>query len=129
MGLKIYLSASKWSTLSHAWDTPKRGEKGERKPVFPSAPRVEHGVLGGPEAQQVPHLVAKLGEVLPQVVEVLHGGLVGALHLLPRGRQVAVHQAAHDLLVVLVALLLEVLPLLRRKVEQMTSVGIKTAPP
>lgn len=76
------------------------------------APRVEHGVLGGAEAQQVPHLVAELGEVLPQVVEVLHRGLVRALHLLARGRQVAVHQAAHDLLVVLVALLLQILPLL-----------------
>lgn len=104
----------------------KEVRRGREKQSFPSAPRVEHGVLGGPEAQQVPHLVAKLGEVLPQVVEVLHGGLVGALHLLPRGRQVAVHQAAHDLLVVLVALLLEVLPLLP---AERGADGIKTAPP
>lgn len=93
----------------------KEGER--RREGLPSswsslAPRVEHGVLGGAEAQQVSHLVAELGEVLPQVVEVLHRGLVRALHLLPRGRQVAVHQAAHDLLVVLVALLLQVFPLL-----------------
>ena len=77
-----------------------------------SAPGVEHGVLGGPEAQQVPHLVAELGEVLAQVAEVLQRGLVRALHLLARGRQVAVNQAAHDLLVVLVPLLLQVPPLL-----------------
>lgn len=95
------------------------------KEAFPLAPWVEHGVFGGPETQQVPHLVAKLGEVLPQVVEVLHRGLVGALHLLPSGRQVAVHQAAHDLLVVLVALLLEVLPLLGRKGGQMNPVRMK----
>ena len=80
--------------------------------MWGSAPGVEHGVLGGPEAQQVPHLVAELGEVLAQVAEVLQRGLVRALHLLPRGRQVPVHQAAHDLLVVLVALLLQVPPLL-----------------
>lgn len=91
------------------------GEKRRRGGLGSSrllAPRVEHGVLGGAEAQQVPHLVAELGEVLPQVIEVLHRGLVCALHLLPRGRQVAVHQAAHDLLVVLVALLLQIFPLL-----------------
>jgi len=76
------------------------------------APGVEHGVLGGPEAQEVPHLIAELGEVLSQVVEVLHGGLVGALHLLSRGRQVSVDQTAHDLLVVLISLLLQALPLL-----------------
>ena len=76
------------------------------------APGIEHGILGGPEAQQVPHLIAELGEVLAQVVEVLHCGLVHALHLLPCGGQVAVHQTAHDLLVVLIALLLQVLPLL-----------------
>lgn len=87
----------------------KRGRENES---FPSAPRVEHGVFRGPKPQQVPHLVAKLGQVLPQVVQVLHRGLVGALHLLTRGRQVAVHQAAHDLLVVLIPFLLEVLPLL-----------------
>ena len=87
-------------------------ETGVPKGVVGSAPGVEHGVLGGPEAQQVPHLVAELGEVLAEVAEVLQRGLVGALHLLPRGRQVAVHQAAHDLLVVLVPLLLQVPPLL-----------------
>lgn len=96
--------------------------RGREKESFPSAPRVEHGVFGGPEPQQVPHLVAKLGEVLPQVVQVLHRGLVGALHLLPRGRQVAVHQAAHDLLVVLIALLLEVLPLLAWRVQEMKAI-------
>lgn len=73
---------------------------------------VEHGVLGGTEAQQVPHLITELGEVLPEVIEVLHCGLVRALHLLPGGCQVAVDQAAHDLLVVLVTLLLQVLPFL-----------------
>lgn len=80
--------------------------------LFLLAPRVEHGVFGGPEAQQVPHLVAKLGEVLAQVVQILHRGLVCALHLLPRGGQVAVDQTTHDLLVVLIPLLLQVLPLL-----------------
>lgn len=99
--------------------------RGRENESFPSAPRVEHGVFGGPEPQQVPHLVAKLGEVLTQVVQVLHRGLVGALHLLTRGRQVAVHQAAHDLLVVLVAFLLEVLPLLGWKVEQMKGIEMK----
>lgn len=78
---------------------------------------IEHGVFGGTEAQEVPHLVAKLGQVLAQVVEVLHGGLVGALHLLARGGQVAVHQAAHDLLVVLIPLLLQVPPLLQNTTQ------------
>lgn len=80
---------------------------------FFSAPWVEHGVFGGPEAEEVSHLVAKLGQVLPQVVQVFHRGLVRALHLLPRGGQVTVNQAAHDLLVVLITLLLQVLPFLR----------------
>lgn len=88
------------------------GKGGRRDLSLFLAPRVEHGVFGGPEAEQVPHLVAKLGEVLAQVVQIFHRGLVRALHLLPRGRQVAVNQAAHDLLVVLVPLLLQVLPLL-----------------
>lgn len=52
---------------------------------------------------------------MPQVVEVLHRGLVRALHLLPRGGQVAVNQATHDLLIVLIMLLLQVLPLLDGK--------------
>ncbi len=88
-------------------------ERGRRKRylVF-LAPWVEHGIFGGPEAQQVPHLVAKLGEVLAQVVQVFHRGLIRALHLLPRGGQVAVNQATHDLLVVLITLLLQILPLL-----------------
>lgn len=76
------------------------------------APGVEHGILGGSESQQVSHLVAELGEVLPQVVEVLYGGLVGALHLLPGGRQVAMDKTTHDLLVVLITLPLQVPPLL-----------------
>lgn len=96
-----------------------KGERGgEEASAGVLAPRVEHGVLGGAEAQQVPHLVAELGEVLPQVVEVLHRGLVSALHLLPRGRQVAMHQATHDLLVVLVALLFQVFPLLFLSAER-----------
>lgn len=52
---------------------------------------------------------------MAQVVQIFHRGLVRALHLLPRGRQVAVNQAAHDLLVVLIPLLLQVLPLLDGK--------------
>lgn len=79
------------------------------------APWVEHGIFGGPEAEQVPHLIAKLGEVLAQVIQIFHRRLVCALHLLPRGGQVAVNQTTHDLLVVLVTLLLQVLPLLGRK--------------
>lgn len=95
----------------------ERGVKGQRYLVsfFCLAPWVEHGIFGGPEAEHVPHLVAKLGEVLAQVVEVFHRGLVRALHLLPRGGQVAVNQAAHDLLVVLITLLLQILPLLEGK--------------
>lgn len=85
--------------------------------VLVLAPRVEHGILGGTEAQQVSHLVAELGQVLAQVVQVLHRGLVCALHLLPGGGQVSVNQAAHDLLVVLVPLLLQVLPLLEDRKE------------
>lgn len=101
------------SQVNRKQGTPSKGVSGgEGASAGLLAPRVEHGVLGGAEAQQVPHLVAELGQVLPQVVEVLHRGLVRALHLLPRGRQVAMHQAAHDLLVVLVALLLQVFPLL-----------------
>lgn len=79
------------------------------------APWVEHGIFGGPEAQQVPHLIAKFGEILAQVVQIFHRGLVCALHLLPCGGQVAVNQTAHDLLVVLITLLLQVLPLLDGK--------------
>ena len=67
---------------------------------------IEHSIFGGAKAQEVPHLVAELRQVLTQVVEVLHGCLVGALHLLPGGGQVSVNQAAHDLLVVLISLLL-----------------------
>lgn len=76
---------------------------------------VEHGIFGGAKAKQISHLVAELGQVLPQVVEVLHRGLVRALHLLPRGRQVTMHQAAHDLLVVFVPFLLQVPPLLKNR--------------
>lgn len=76
------------------------------------APWIKHGILGGPEAQQVSHLIAKFGQILAQIVQVLHCGLVCALHLLPCGGQVSVNQAAHDLLVVLIPLLLQVLPLL-----------------
>lgn len=76
---------------------------------------VEHGVFGGAKAEQVSHLVAELGQVLPQVVEVLHRGPVRALHLLPRGRQVTMHQAAHDLLVVLIPFLLQAPPLLKNR--------------
>lgn len=79
------------------------------------APWIEHGIFGGPEPQQVPHLIAKLGEVLPQVIQIFHRGLVCALHLLPRGGQVAVNQTTHDLLIVLIALLLQILPLLGGK--------------
>ena len=98
-----------------------KGEKEETYLVFVDlclAPWVEHGVFGRPETQQVPHLVAKLGEVLAQVVQVLHRGLVCALHFLPRGGQVAVNQATHDLLVVLIVLLLQVPPLLHGKDKQ-----------
>lgn len=49
---------------------------------------------------------------MPQVVQIFHRGLVCALHLLSCGGQVAVNQATHDLLVVLVMLLLQILPLL-----------------
>ena len=87
-------------------------------------PGVKHGVLGGAEPQQIPHLVAELGEVLPQVVEVLHCGLVRALHLLPCGGQVAVDQAAHDLLVVLIPLLLKVPPLLIGGEQERALVGV-----
>lgn len=80
-----------------------------------SAPWVEHGIFGGPEPKQVSHLVAELGEVLAQIVQILHGGLVCALHLLPRGGQVAVNQATHDLLVILITLLFQILPLLHGK--------------
>lgn len=64
----------------------KKEGKGHRERMWSLflAPWVEHGVFGGPEAQQVPHLIAKLGQVLAQVVEVFHGGLVRALHLLAR---------------------------------------------
>lgn len=79
------------------------------------APWIEHGIFGGPEPQQVPHLIAKLGEVLPQVIQIFHRGLVRALHLLPCGGQVAVNQTTHDLLIVLIALLLHILPLLGGK--------------
>lgn len=84
-----------------------RGEgEGEEISSLFLAPWVEHGIFGGPEAQQVPHLIAKLGEVLAQVVQIFHRGLVRALHLLPCGGQVAVNQTTHDLLVVLIMLLL-----------------------
>jgi len=96
-----------------------------------SAPGVEHRVLGGPETQQVSHLIAELGEVLAQVAQVLHGGLVGALHLLPRGGQVAMDQAAHDLLVVLIPLLLQVPPLLgtRNTVNTIKHLLLSSSPP
>lgn len=93
-----------------------RGEgEGEEISSLFLAPWVEHGIFGGPEAQQVPHLIAKLGEVLAQVVQIFHRGLVRALHLLPCGGQVAVNQTTHDLLVVLIMLLLQILPLLDGK--------------
>lgn len=90
-------------------------ERAEREAFVFLAPWVEHGVFGCSEAQQVPHLVAKLGQILAQVVEIFHRGLVCALQLLPCGGQVAVNQTTHDLLVVLVSLLLQVPPLLRPK--------------
>lgn len=74
---------------------------------------VKHGVFGCAKAKQVSHLIAEFGQVLPQVVEVLHRSLVRALHLLPCGRQVTMHQAAHDLLVVFIPFLLQALPLLK----------------
>lgn len=52
---------------------------------------VEHGVFGSAKAQKVSHFIAKLGEVLPQIIEILYCGLVHALHLLPRRGQVTVH--------------------------------------
>lgn len=84
--------------------------------VMALASGIEHGVFGCTEAEQVSHLVAELGQVLPQVVEVLNRGLVRALHHLACGCQVTMHQAAHDLLVVLVPFLLEVLPLLKNRI-------------
>lgn len=85
--------------------------------VMALASGVEHGIFGGAKAEQVSHLVAELGQVLPQVVEVLYCGLVRALHLLPRGRQVTMHQAAHDLLVVFVPFLLQAPPLLKNRTK------------
>lgn len=93
----------------------KRGKEEGTSLLFFLAPGIEHGIFGGPEAEQVSHLVAELGEVLPQVVQVLDRSLVCALHLLSRGGQIAVNQAAHDLLVVLIALLLQIFPLLPRR--------------
>lgn len=93
----------------------KTGKEEGTSLLFFLAPGIEHGIFGGPEAEQVSHLVAELGEVLPQVVQVLYRSLVCALHLLSRGGQIAVNQAAHDLLVVLIALLLQIFPLLPRR--------------
>lgn len=92
----------------------EKGKRGRYISCF-LAPGIEHGIFGGPEAEQISHLVAELGEVLPQVVQVFDCSLVCALHLLSRGGQIAVNQAAHDLLVVLIALLLQIFPLLPQR--------------